>query len=76
MSKVCRRGARIVLLVADSALEGEALRADAVVGALAPEAGLVVVARASQARPHFHLPTAGAFRAAPRAEHAIALEKR
>jgi len=34
-----------------------------------------VVARASQARPHFHGPIADAFRDAPRAEHAIVLRK-
>ena len=76
MSRVCRRGAPIALVLADSAVQGEALRADAMVGPLARDAGLVVVARASQVRPHFHGPTARAFQDAPRAEHAIALEKR
>ena len=76
MSRVCRKGAPIALLLADSAVRGEALRADVLIGPLAAEAGLVVLARASQARPHFHGPTARAFQDAPRAEHAIALEKR
>jgi len=76
MSRVCRKGAPIALLLADSAVRGEALRADVLIGPLAAEAGLVVRARASQARPHFHGPTARAFQDAPRAEHAIALEKR
>ena len=76
MSRVCRSGAPIALLLADSAVQGEALRADAIIGPAAAEAGLVVRARASQARPHFHGPTALAFKDAPRAEHAIALEKR
>ena len=76
MSRVCRKGAPIALLLADSAVQGEALRADVMLGPIAKDAGLVVLARASQARPHFHGPTARAFQDAPRAEHAIALEKR
>jgi hypothetical protein len=76
MARVCRKGAPIALVLADSAVRGEALRADAMVAPLARDAGLVVLARASQARPHFHGPTARAFQDAPRAEHAIALEKR
>jgi DNA modification methylase len=76
ISRVCRKGAPVALVLADSAVQGEALRADALVDAVAEEAGLVVLARASQARPHFHGPTAWAFKDAPRAEHAIALEKR
>jgi methylase of polypeptide subunit release factors len=76
LSRVCRKGARVALVVADSAVQGEALRADALVAAAAPGAGLAVLARASQRRPHFHGPTARVFDSAPRAEHAIALEKR
>lgn len=76
MSRVCRKGAPIALVLADSAVQGEALRADALVDAVAGESGLVVLARASQERPHFHGPTASAFKDAPRAEHAIALEKK
>lgn len=76
MSRVCRRGARVALVVADSAVRGAVLRADEQVAAIAPASGLAFVARASQRRPHFHGPTAGAFDAAPRAEHVIVLEKR
>ncbi|MGD0530130.1 MAG: DNA methyltransferase [Polyangiaceae bacterium] len=76
LSRVCRKGARVALVVADSAVAGEALRADALVDAVAPGSGFVRVARASQRRPHFHGPTSRAFESAPRAEHAIALEKR
>jgi hypothetical protein len=76
MSRVCRKGAPIALVLADSAVQGEALRADVLLAPLAVDAGLVVLARASQARPHFHGPTARAFQDEPRAEHAIALEKR
>ena len=66
----------MVLVVADSAVDGQALRADALVDAVAPGSGFVWIARASQRRPHFHGPTARVFDSAPRAEHAIALEKR
>jgi SAM-dependent methyltransferase len=76
LARVCRKGSRVGLLVADSAVQGEALRADALVAEVAPAAGFVLLARASQRRPHFHGPTARAFESAPRAEHAIALEKR
>ncbi|MGH7272735.1 MAG: DNA methyltransferase [Polyangiaceae bacterium] len=76
MSRACRRGGRIALVLADSAVEGVALRADAAVASASDAAGLVVIARASQERPHFHGPTALAFRDRPRAEHAIVLEKR
>jgi hypothetical protein len=76
MSRVCRKGARAVLLMADSAVGGEAMRADAMVESAAPTAGFVLLGRASQRRPHFHEPSAGAFAKSPRAEHAIALEKR
>ena len=76
LSRVCRKGARVVLLLGDSAVQGEALRADSVVADVAPSAGFAPFARASQRRPHFHEPTARAFRDAPRAEHVLVLEKR
>jgi DNA methylase len=76
LARVCRNGAPVALVLADSAVQGEALRADVLLGPIAEEAGFVFRARASQARPHFHGPTARAFQDAPRAEHAIALEKR
>jgi DNA methylase len=76
LSRVCRKGARVALLLADSAVGGEALRADTIVAAVAGAAGFAPLARASQRRPHFHGPTARAFRDAPRAEHVIALQKR
>jgi DNA modification methylase len=76
LSRACRKGARVALLVADSAVRGEALRADVLVAEAAPAAGFTWLARASQRRPHFHRPSERAFEASPRAEHAIALEKR
>jgi DNA methylase len=76
LSRVCRKGARVALLLADTAVGGEALRADTIVAAVAGDAGFAPLARASQRRPHFHGPTVRAFRDAPRAEHVIALQKR
>jgi 16S rRNA G966 N2-methylase RsmD len=76
LSRVCRKGARVALLLADSAIGGEALRADEIVSTVAPGAGFAFLARASQRRPYFHAPTARAFHDQPRGEHAIALEKR
>jgi DNA modification methylase len=75
MARVCKKGGKVALLLADSAVHGEALRADDIVADAADQVGLVTVARASQRRPHFHEPTAGAFRDSPRAEHVLVLEK-
>lgn len=83
LSRVTRRGAPVILLIADSATargpRGEppmALRADEIVEAVARRTkSLVPVARASQARPHFHGPTASAFRDRPRAEHSLLLRR-
>jgi DNA modification methylase len=75
IARACRPGARLVLLVADSAVQGQAIRGDSTVAAAANEAGLTFVARASQRRPHFHGPTAHAFGREPRSEHAIVLGK-
>ncbi|MDP9002513.1 MAG: site-specific DNA-methyltransferase [Myxococcota bacterium] len=76
LSRACRKGARVAIVLGDSAIGGEALRADSMISTVAPGAGFALVARASQRRPHFHGPTVRAFREIPRAEHAIALEKR
>ncbi|MDB4943441.1 MAG: modification methylase [Labilithrix sp.] len=83
LARVTRRGASVVLLIADSATgrgpRGEpprALRADEMVRAAAERVrSFEPVARASQARPHFHAPTAAAFGDRPRAEHALLLER-
>jgi SAM-dependent methyltransferase len=80
LSRVCKPGARVALVVADSAVRGEALRADDIVPNVAREANFAFVARASQRRPHFHAPSEQgrafeAFGRKPRGEHAILLEK-
>jgi hypothetical protein len=83
LARVTRKGAPVILLIADSATprgpRGEpptALRADVIVADTADHVGsFVPVARASQARPHFHGPSSSAFRDAPRAEHALLLRR-
>jgi hypothetical protein len=64
-----------VMVMADSAVGGVALRADEIAADVGRACGFVPAARASQPRPHFHGPTANAFRDRPRAEHAILLRK-
>lgn len=83
LARVTKPGGDIVLLMADSATpptrrgdRPQALRADEIVAEVADASGeLVPVACASQARPHFHGPSAAAFEARPRAEHAILLRR-
>lgn len=79
IARVAKPGAPVVLLIADSAAgrgRAEPIRADDVVARVAARGGeLVPVARASQARPHFHGPTADAFRDRPRLEHALLLRR-
>jgi len=64
---------RIVLLIADSTLAGKALYAERVVEKAAPSAGLTLLARASQPRPHFHGASRTAFANKPRREHLLLL---
>ena len=83
LARVTKRGAPVVLLIADSATprgprgeKPEALRADEIVAATAEHVGTFEpVARASQARPHFHGPTIAAFFDKPRSEHALLLRR-
>lgn len=83
LARVTKRGANVVLLIADSATprgprgeRPEALRADVVVADTAAHVRTFVpIARASQARPHFHGPTLAAFADKPRAEHALLLRR-
>ena len=74
-ARVLPADAPMVLIMADSAVGSTPLRADAIVAGLARECGFVPAARASQARPHFHAPTARAFHDRPRAEHALLLRR-
>lgn len=74
MARVLAPRGAAALIIADSALSGRAFRADEVTGELAQSVGLVVAARASQKRPHFHLPSQAAFRGSPRREHVLLLK--
>ncbi len=67
-------GGAAVLLLADSVVAGVPVYAVDLVRAVAPGVGFTVRAVASQARPHFHAPTARVFAKRPRGEHAILLE--
>jgi SAM-dependent methyltransferase len=74
-AKFLPSGGPLVLVMADSAVGNVALRADEIVAATARECGFVATARASQRRQHFDGPTLAAFRARPRAEHALLLRR-
>jgi DNA modification methylase len=75
IGRVLRPSGLAVVVSADSVLDNRAVRSDAMFTDLAPSAGLVVVAIASQERPHFHGPTRDAFRDRPRHEHAVLLRR-
>jgi hypothetical protein len=74
-ARVLPSGAPLVLLMADSAVGDVALRADEIVAEASRACGFTPSARASQPRPHFHGPTAKAFRQRARHEHALLLRK-
>ncbi|QJW93015.1 DNA methyltransferase [Frigoriglobus tundricola] len=74
-ARVLAPGGPLVLMMADSAVGDVAIRADEVVSEVGRLCGLLPAARASQPRPHFHGPTAAAFRTRPRFEHALLLRK-
>lgn len=73
LARSATESGRIVLLIADSTLAGRALFAERVVEKLAPSAGLKLLGRASQARPHFHAESRRAFAHKPRREHLLLL---
>ncbi len=71
--RTLRKGARAVVVLADSVVQREPLYADDAMEPLARRAGLEVVAVASQRRPHFHEPSRDAFAHRPRMEHVFVL---
>ncbi len=75
VARVLPAGGPLVMVMADSAVGDVAIRADEVAAEVGRACGFVPTARASQPRPHFLGPTAKAFRARPRAEHALLLRK-
>jgi SAM-dependent methyltransferase len=66
-------GGHIALVLADSLLCGKPYLADVVVERCARRAGLSIVARGAQRRPHFHRQSAKAFGDRPRFEHLLLL---
>ncbi|HEX4474497.1 MAG TPA: DNA methyltransferase [Polyangiaceae bacterium] len=75
MKRTLVRRGRVVLILADSVVRGQPLFADDMMESLAHDAGLSLVAVASQRRPHFHAPSRDAFTRRPRREHAFLLER-
>jgi SAM-dependent methyltransferase len=73
MKRVLRPSGSAVLVLADSVVKGRAFYNDELLAAAARTVGLSVIARASQARPHFHGGSRDAFRHRPRREHAVLL---
>jgi hypothetical protein len=74
-ARVLPSAAPLVVLMADSAVGDVALRADEIVAEAGRACSFTPSARASQPRPHFHGPTAKAFRQRTRHEHALLLRK-
>jgi len=75
MARVLRPGGHAVLIVADSAVAGQALRADRLIGEWAAEASLRLVMTGSQERPNFHKQSREAYRSHERSEHLLLLER-
>lgn len=75
LARVTSRGARVALLMADSAVGDTPMRADEAIAFALAGTPFVLAAGASQERPHFHGPTQGAFRNAPRREHVLLLSR-
>jgi DNA methylase len=73
LRKIAGPGARFALVSADSMLAGEPYFADEMLERCAEQAGLDLLARGSQRRPHFHRQSAQAFGTRPRYEHLVIL---
>jgi SAM-dependent methyltransferase len=73
MARVLRPDGAVVLIMADSVLGGQALRADELVERTARAARLRVGAKAAQNRPHFYPPATAAFAQGPRREWVLVL---
>lgn len=76
LERVLRPGRYAALVVGDSAVGSEALRADEYLRTWAADAGLAFAACASQRRQSFHEKSRRAFRTRARAEHLVLLRKR
>ncbi|MET0414361.1 MAG: DNA methyltransferase [Polyangiaceae bacterium] len=73
LRKIAAPGARFALVSADSMLAGQPYLADEMLERCAEQAGLDLLARGSQRRPHFHRQSAQAFGTRPRYEHLVIL---
>jgi SAM-dependent methyltransferase len=73
MREALAPGGHIAIVLADSLLAGKPYPADVVVERCARRAGLALLARGSQRRPHFHRQSAKAFGDRPRYEHLLIL---
>jgi len=76
MERVLTRSGTAALMLADTAVDGRAVRADETVQRAAAGAHLQVVVSAAQKRPHFHAGAARAFAQRPRRELLILLRRR
>jgi DNA modification methylase len=75
MARVLKPGGRAFLVVGDGLLAGEPYLVDREIGRSAEEAGLRLMAVASQDRPHFNRSWERAYGRRPRREHVIALRR-
>ena len=76
MARVLRQAGTIALIVADSVIDARAWFADEEIDYLSAQAGLCLVATASQIRPHFHKPTEQAFGRRSRSERLLLLRRK
>jgi len=76
MGRLLRPGGQAVLIVADSAVAGQALRADRLLEEWSAETPLELVMTASQERPNFHKQSRQAYRSHGRSEHLLLLERK
>lgn len=76
LRRVLARDGLAALMLADSVIGSRPYYADDWVPRVAQQERLAIVARGSQARPHFHAPTSRAFQRRPRREHLFILAPR
>lgn len=75
MGRVLRPGGHAALIVADSAVSGQALRADRLIAEWTTGTPLKLVMTASQERPNFHRQSREAYRSQGRSEHLLLLAR-
>lgn len=75
IARVLRPGGFAALVVADSAIGGDALRANDQIARWAKTTSLELVMTASQRRPNFHRQSQRAFREQAKSEHLLLLER-